>query len=241
MSDLQLNDQVLVQTDFQIKFQPVTSWLHRSINGIVNYTVLQTDSGNISLSAGHNIAVYDEKIIYKMANNVSIGDIVIQANGQRAKVINISHRVSKGIYAPYTPTGNLFVGDDNVQYLSHCFSNIQEPEYYFGWFDAIIRKYEYVYEEIIDDDVEYIHPVAKTLLSLFGENVLETFSQDIEFVPTEIKNTALKSILLHALKSILLQRQKRIATTTTNSDDDDNDDSREIFIIFMNALPTCIF
>merc|ERR1712018_358346 len=76
-------------------------------------------ASSITLTASHNIYVYNEKLVTKYAQDVNIGDLLVNLSGELEEVTDITIIQDQGYYSPLTTTGDLFVD----QLLSSCYSS----------------------------------------------------------------------------------------------------------------------
>lgn len=186
MSDLKIGDEVMVyDKQHGLIFSKVTAWLHRAPKTIANLTVFETDNGKISMSASHDVGYYDDnsfKYKYKMAHDFKSGERIISSRNGLHQINHVSHRITTGLYAPYTPTGTIYVGDDaSTFYLAHCFAHLDNPEYYFPFFDVMIRTYQFFSQpSYVESSDEYYHPVASVMMNTVGRQILDMESNSVD-------------------------------------------------------------
>lgn len=224
MKDLALGDHVLSMVDGQIVEVPVFVWLHRIVNVPIEYTVLETTNGTITSSTMHSIGYYDQvtdTVSYKYTGDFVVGDVLVSPDNVHHNIINIARKMKTGLYAPYTDTGNFFVGDGTNYFLAHSFANVQNPDAMVLVFNMVLSMAGWFrpdVNQISNNSVSYIHPVGFYLKNYFGDMVMDQ-------VPIDNKNS-----FMEAQK--VTQRTRRTSSSTYNNDDDD-DDGGTVSLIFV--------
>lgn len=163
MSELEIGDTVFALDNGKVIETKVKAWLHRITHFDMNYTILTTDSGMLVASEMHNLAHFSENDIdYKYSHEFQVGDFLVGMNGTREKVHSINHTIMRGLYAPYTESGTLFVGYGRNSYLAHSFAHIRNPTLYKPLLDIVFYFYEMYDPDVhnLTDYTNYIHPIA---------------------------------------------------------------------------------
>jgi len=107
MTDLQLGDEILV--DESGVFEPIYSFGHRDRLSLGEFLQISTDKNvldPLELSETHMVSAGRR---FLPASMVQIGDKLTMAGGEEARVTSIKKVVQKGLYAPFTSSGTLFV------------------------------------------------------------------------------------------------------------------------------------
>jgi len=117
MKHLQLGDEVLTKGGVYTEF---LGWTDKNVNRKTQFLKIVTNNASsVMLTASHNIYVYDEKLVTKYAQDVNIGDLLVNLSGELEEVTDITTIHDQGYYSPLTTTGDLFVD----QLLSSCYAS----------------------------------------------------------------------------------------------------------------------
>lgn len=127
MSNLVLGDKVLTRSNH---FEPIYSFGHR--HETIQATYLQIHVGQpdgeeeaiLEMSTDHMVFVSKDQT--KPASSLSLGDSVWTANGTEATVTRIQTVDRRGAFAPFTPSGSIFVNG----VVASTFVSLQEGEAY---------------------------------------------------------------------------------------------------------------
>merc|ERR1711862_835933 len=106
MKELEIGDHVRVSGK---AYEPVYSFAHNDPNRVAEFLVINQ---KLEISGDHMIYLQGGR--YVPASKLQIGDVLISSisNEKNVVVESISKKISKGVYAPLTPSGNIFV--DNI-------------------------------------------------------------------------------------------------------------------------------
>ncbi|RMX48033.1 hypothetical protein pdam_00002690 [Pocillopora damicornis] len=126
MSHLKVGDKVqTLGTNGESKFSEVITFLHKEIDAEAQFYNLKTKTGNsIKLSAHHLIFRKETNTSFisaVFASEIKMGDLLI-LNGSGPifdTVTQITHMTMKGVYAPLTRQGTLFVDGVLVSCYAH--------------------------------------------------------------------------------------------------------------------------
>merc|ERR1712165_159091 len=117
MKHLQLGDQVLTNGGTYTEF---LGWTDKDTDRKTQFLRIVTkNASSVTLTANHNIYVYEEKLVTKYAQDVNIGDLLVNLSGELEEVTDITIVQKQGYYSPLTTTGDLFVD----QLLSSCYAS----------------------------------------------------------------------------------------------------------------------
>ena len=117
MKHLQLGDQVLTKGGVYTEF---LGWTDKNVNRKTQFLKIVTNNASsVMLTASHNIYVYGEKLVTKYAQDVNIGDLLVNLSGELEEVTAITSVQELGYYSPLTSSGDLFVN----QLLSSCYAS----------------------------------------------------------------------------------------------------------------------
>jgi hypothetical protein len=103
MSDLQLGDEVLVESG---KYEAVYSFGHR--HETTDAAFLRFLPSNVEMSIDHMVKIGDH---YVPASSVEVGDVFETGTGEFAIIESIETVARRGVYAPFTPSGTIVVND----------------------------------------------------------------------------------------------------------------------------------
>jgi hypothetical protein len=180
MSELNLGEDILGlddETGVPV-FSPVRAWLHRDSGIEVNMASVRSGSGTLVVSSRHSIAVRDEDVcelaacnIYKFAGELEPGrDSLVMKDGF-ANVLEVSHTLATGLFAPLTKTSNFFVGGPGEEpwALAHSFAQLKQPRRYEAAFHRLLDVAEFIWPPMNDFENEgYVHPIARMLMRIAG-------------------------------------------------------------------------
>jgi len=117
MKHLRLGDEVLTKGGVYTEF---LGWTDKNTEKNTQFLKIVTNNASsITLSASHIIYVYDEKLVTKYAQDVNVGDLLLNLSGELEEVTDITTVQEQGYYSPLTTTGDLFVD----QLLSSCYAS----------------------------------------------------------------------------------------------------------------------
>jgi hypothetical protein len=109
MKDLQIGDSVQVANNN--KYEPVYSFGHKEPESLAEFLLLETSHGKtLAITAQHMIMVPGSSR-FVPASSLKEGDVVITALGNQVTVKSIVKAASLGVYAPFTPSGQIIVDD----------------------------------------------------------------------------------------------------------------------------------
>lgn len=168
MKDLKINDEIYgynIKTN-SLEMTKVIAWLHRDITFNNTYIKLHTNSDYLIISKEHNLAIYENNTIkYIFSEQVKLGDKLILDSNSYKTIEKIEYVKDIGLYAPLTLLGNFYVGY-NEFHLVHSFAYVRNPEFYHPLFTQLLNVYNLLYpnSNILTNDVEYIHPMAESMM-----------------------------------------------------------------------------
>lgn len=172
MSDLRLGEEVLGYNHErgQPEFSAIRAWLHRSVGREVSMVDIHTESGVLTASPWHSVAVQHEG--YAFAGDLQQGQHIIALNGS-ALINQVSATHTQDFYSPLTLTSNFYVnvGQSGASLLVHSFAHLQNPQQYDYAFHLILTVAELFVPSVHSLDYRekhYVHPVAHFLSWLFG-------------------------------------------------------------------------
>lgn len=161
MDQLRLGD--IVQTSCGP--EPTTLWLHRNTEYSALYHRVHVGRQSLTLSAYHNILTDNG---YLFAKDLKVGDVIHTNADVSSFVTNITTVTKLGLYAPYTACGDFYVGDRYESFRVHAFAHIQYPQLY----NPIFRSLAIFYTAEQPTETEYIHPLARRMISGVGEYLI---------------------------------------------------------------------
>lgn len=103
LKQLQIGDQVMVAAN---KFEPVYSFGHYDQDSRFAFLVINNE---VEISPNHMMAI--DGMGFVPASTVQVGDLIFTGSGELVEVKSISTTISKGMFAPFTPSGTLLVGN----------------------------------------------------------------------------------------------------------------------------------
>jgi hypothetical protein len=107
IKDLKLGDRVKVSEN---KFEPVYSFAHKNSNMVTSYLQLRIASGSrLTISPEHLLFVHGHGAV--PASHVKTGDQVYTGDNVLDAVVSVKSVIKKGVYAPFTPSGELIVNN----------------------------------------------------------------------------------------------------------------------------------
>ena len=106
MDELRIGDFVSVGND---KFEPVYSFGHYDPASLGTFLQIETINTALQVSIDHMVFVQGKGPI--PSSNILIGDKLQGGLGQEHEVISIKRIISKGLFAPFTPSGTIVVND----------------------------------------------------------------------------------------------------------------------------------
>jgi len=152
--------------------------------------VLETATGSLTSSLMHSIGYATPSgFAYKYAGDFTIGDRLLPPASPSEKIVEVRTEIKNGIYAPYTASGNFFVGDGERFYLAHAFANLDNPDTWVTPFNTVLGLATYFNKDVSvipKSSSMYIHPIAYYLKSIFGGVVMDQ-------VPESMKAEFMKS------------------------------------------------
>jgi len=86
--------------------EKVTNWMHRQAQHESDFLRIKTDKGALELSPRHLLYLHGK---FQFAKRVQPGDKLSYKDGTEATVLSIEKFKSVGVYAPSTPSGELYV------------------------------------------------------------------------------------------------------------------------------------
>jgi len=105
MEDLKVGDEVLAGKSQE--FSKVFMFTHRSRNILVPFISIETELGyNTRLTSGHMLYVNG---YLTRAENVKLGDTLLDAEGISRRVVRITSTMKRGLYNPQTEHGDIVV------------------------------------------------------------------------------------------------------------------------------------
>ena len=121
MKDLQVGDQVLVDSKNNYYYEPVYAFGHRAEKER-EFLVIETaeTKTQLEITEGHMMYRKDQRQDPKhpiRADQVKVGDFLERHDGRSAQVTKIRTKKRKGYYAPLTPSGHLVV--DGIKVSSY--------------------------------------------------------------------------------------------------------------------------
>uniref|UniRef100_A0A915LA40 Protein hedgehog n=1 Tax=Romanomermis culicivorax TaxID=13658 RepID=A0A915LA40_ROMCU len=141
LSEVQIGDEIAAfsTSTGRQTFSQVVSFLHvdRQVR-IDDYLKIYIGNNyNLTVSPDHLIFVYnnDGSFYTKMAKNLIVGDFLILNNDRRLKISEIQRVPSRGLFAPLTMEGTIFV--DNV--AASCYAGVRSHDLA----DFVIRPIKY--------------------------------------------------------------------------------------------------
>jgi hypothetical protein len=103
MKHLKIGDLVMVAGS---KFEQVYSFGHHDSLGVSEFLIINE---KLELSPDHMIGVHGKGFV--PASTIKLGDMLVSGAGTIAEVTSIQKKKRKGMFAPFTPSGELMVGN----------------------------------------------------------------------------------------------------------------------------------
>uniref|UniRef100_A0A0G4HAF2 Hint domain-containing protein n=1 Tax=Chromera velia CCMP2878 TaxID=1169474 RepID=A0A0G4HAF2_9ALVE len=181
IENLQVDDEVLAFDTRRetLEYTRLRGWLHRVENEVFEFLTLNGDLGSsITLSKRHNIAVRNGDgggaggISFKFAEDVIVGEFLINAEGVTEMVTDIQTVYARGLFAPLTEnfviltaspespeqTEKEEAGEDTLVthtpafrgFLAHNFAHISRPQMWQGLFGLLLSGAEWLSPSIND-------------------------------------------------------------------------------------------
>jgi hypothetical protein len=154
------------------------TWFHFVRNETLEYVVVQTRDGTLTVSPSHNVGFSSPSDItmFSHAVDLSVDDNLIgftyssstleTTDVEEHPIVDIIKTTKMGLYAPYTRLHNYFVSDDGVHfYLAHAYAVVENPvayEYVVG------RTFDMLSSFVQVDETQnmFLNPIAKALHSV---------------------------------------------------------------------------
>ncbi|EDO44349.1 predicted protein, partial [Nematostella vectensis] len=177
MVDLRLGDKVASVDDRGgIIYSPVIMFLHRSPELIMDFLKIRTENQTeLVITASHLIYKINRQSKRKeacFAKDVTVGDLVFVGGRSSTKslspgrVTSVERTRSRGVFAPLTQAGNLFVDD----ILVSCYA-ITSSDSIAHWSLAPVRLVGAICPRCFDIEYSGIHWYPRILLTIFGKIV----------------------------------------------------------------------
>jgi len=141
MKDLQVGDSILVDDG---RYERIYSFGHLDRTRKASFLKLETTSSTIEISANHLLFVEGETNAIP-AGQVKIGDNLIHVRGDKSMVTSIENVQRIGLYAPFTPSGNLIVNNllaSNFVALDESQMTVEIMGIHFNW-HWLAHKFEF--------------------------------------------------------------------------------------------------
>lgn len=103
MKHLQIGDFVMVAGN---KFEEVYSFGHYDSTGVSEFVIINE---MLELTPDHMIGMHGKGFV--PASTIKLGDMLVSVAGTIAEVTSIQKKKRKGMFAPFTPSGELMVGN----------------------------------------------------------------------------------------------------------------------------------
>jgi len=144
ISQLNINDEVLVDAKEGVQTSQVVSFLHKSEDANatfirLHYGIENKPVGYITLTPKHLLNIgNDEKADFKPASDVKLGDVLTYFDSEKSSftsvtVFKIETIYKTGVFAPLTKTGTIVVDD----ILASCYSMVKSHKMAHFFFDIL--------------------------------------------------------------------------------------------------------
>eukprot|EP00812_Abedinium_dasypus_P000730 NODE_1086_length_1244_cov_244.814130.p1 GENE.NODE_1086_length_1244_cov_244.814130~~NODE_1086_length_1244_cov_244.814130.p1 ORF type:complete len:373 (+),score=59.23 NODE_1086_length_1244_cov_244.814130:69-1187(+) len=228
------------------EFSAVRAWLHRDVEAEVPMLAVDTDAGVVVTSSKHLLAVVGgSETDYEFAGDILPGySSLVARNGSPVAVRAVSKTYGRGRYAPLTWSSNFFVGEAETGVLAHSFAQLPSPRRYEAALHFVLSALETIVpslHDVGDADKEYMHPVARACMWLWGVPLDAGFEREIAATVSRDFGLAASSREGPSAASRRLKTSSTSSSSTwsSSSEDDDDQDETDMQIVglIVKSLP----